>query len=884
MNPRSRLAVFAAIVFLGISGGTVLKVSAVPERPNPIVQENGRTGDGQWTSTHLQTEIVKGPPVEEEEPQTVPAATARVVAPGGGTGVIPSPDVDNTGSSPVIGWADAQSDNQGQTLGLHISSKAVTYDISIYRMGWYNGAGGRLLASAANLVGVDRGKPTPDATTGLIETTWPTSYTVTTDATWTSGVYLAQLAPSAGGVAGYIPFVVRNDSSTAAIVYQVPFNTYQAYNGWGGKSLYNFNSTGGAAVKVSYDRPYLAEDGAGNFFDGDYSAIRFLEREGVDITYVSSNDTATNASLMNNHRAFTSYFHDEYWSGNQRRNLESFIRNGKNVAFFSANNVYWQVRFEADSVGRAGRTMVGYKNPNTDPVTATNPSDASVRFRDALLNKPENGLLGAMYEGDFTFGDSVPWTVTNASNFVYTGTGLKNGDQIAGLVGYEYDRLFNNGLTPAGVIQLSDSPITIVSPDVPVGDPRQQATLYQAPSGAYVFNASTTYWPRLLDTSIDTADTRVQQMTRNLLNRFSVLTPPPPPPTTTTVVPATTTTTLPATTTTTVPATTTTTTLPATTTTTTTTVPATTTTTLPATTTTTLPATTTTTLPATTTTTTVPATTTTTTTVPPTGPRATQSSTAFGGLPERAIDGNIDGTYSHGSISHTGYQNRPWWQVDLGSSRPIPSVIINNRTDCCSDRLSNFTVYVSTSPFGSDPDNQDGVTKVVYGGTVGAIATIATNATGRFIRVQLNGTNYLSLAEVRVGAALPVTCNGGEWRAEYFANRTLSGSPALIRCESSINNNWGNGSPDAVIPSDNFSVRWTATQSFNFFTRYTYTTVSDDGIRVSIDGRSILNNWTDHGPTTNYGSVYFLSGNHRVVVEYYEAGGGAVAKVQRSPN
>ena len=878
MNPRRRVAVFVAIAFLGITGGRVLKVSAVPERQNPIVQENSRTGNGQWTSAHLQTEIVKGPPIEAELPP-LPSPTSRIVAPGGGTGVIPNSDVDNTGSSPVIGWADAQSVNQGQTLGLHISSKAATYDISIYRMGWYNGAGGRLLASAANLVGVDRGKPTPDATTGLIETTWPTSYTVTTDATWTSGVYLAQLVPSAGGVAGYIPFVVRNDASTAAIVYQVPFNTYQAYNGWGGKSLYNFNSTGGAAVKVSYDRPYLAEDGAGNFFDGDYSAIRFLEREGVDITYVSSNDTATNASLMNNHKAFTSYFHDEYWSGNQRRNLESFIRNGKNVAFFSANNVYWQVRFEADSVGRAGRTMVGYKNPNTDPVAATNPTDASVRFRDALLNRPENGLLGAMYEGDFTFGDSVPWTVTNASNFVYTGTGLNNGDQIARLVGYEYDRLFNNGLTPAGVIQLSDSPITIVSPDVPAGDPRQQATIYQAPSGAYVFNASTTYWPRLLDTSVDTADTRVQQMTRNLLTRFSVLTPPPPPPTTTT-----TTTTVPATpTTTTVPATTTTTAVPATTTTTA--VPATTTTTVvPATTTTTVPATTTTTaVPATTTTTVVPATTTT-TVVPPTGPRATQSSTAFGGAPERAIDGNIDGTYSHGSISHTGYQNRPWWQVDLGSSQPIPSVIINNRTDCCSDRLSNFTVYVSATPFGSDPDTQAGVTKVVYGGTVGAVATIATNATGRFIRVQLNGTNYLSLAEVRVGAALPVSCNSGEWKAEYFANRTLSGSPALIRCESSINNNWGSGSPDVIIPSDNFSVRWTTTQSFNFFTRYTYTTVSDDGIRVSIDGRSILNNWTDHGPTTNYRSVYFVFGKHQVVVEYYEAGGGAVAKVQRSPN
>jgi hypothetical protein len=124
------------------------------------------------------------------------------------------------------------------------------------------------------------------------------------------------------------------------------------------------------------------------------------------------------------------------------------------------------------------------------------------------------------------------------------------------------------------------------------------------------------------------------------------------------------------------------------------------------------------------------------------GKPATQSSTIE---PQedasRAVDGNTDGTYYGQSITHTQYDYQAWWQVDLQSTRAIGNIVLFNRTDCCSDRLSNFTLMVS-----------DGVTSssFPYPGIAPPQVTFAVNRTARYVKVQLNGTNYLTLAEVQV--------------------------------------------------------------------------------------------------------------------------------------
>jgi len=105
------------------------------------------------------------------------------------------------------------------------------------------------------------GDPDPDPTTGIVECHWTNPYTLTipnsSDPTdWTSGVYVAKLTAASSGKQSYIIFVVRDDARYSDFLYQMSVSTYQAYNNWGGKSLYGWNSPSGAAVKVSFDRPY----------------------------------------------------------------------------------------------------------------------------------------------------------------------------------------------------------------------------------------------------------------------------------------------------------------------------------------------------------------------------------------------------------------------------------------------------------------------------------------------------------------------------------------------------------------------------------------------------------------------------------------------------
>ncbi|HYW74749.1 MAG TPA: discoidin domain-containing protein, partial [Pyrinomonadaceae bacterium] len=137
------------------------------------------------------------------------------------------------------------------------------------------------------------------------------------------------------------------------------------------------------------------------------------------------------------------------------------------------------------------------------------------------------------------------------------------------------------------------------------------------------------------------------------------------------------------------------------------------------------------------------------------GKAATQSSTAFDGYPERAVDGPYDGVYFRSNtVTHTNVETAPWWQVDLGGVQTIGSVRIWNRTDCCSERLSNFYVFVSDTPFTSGDltttINQPGVSNWYFSGQAGTAESFSINRTGQYVRVQLSGTGVLSLAEVQV--------------------------------------------------------------------------------------------------------------------------------------
>lgn len=136
------------------------------------------------------------------------------------------------------------------------------------------------------------------------------------------------------------------------------------------------------------------------------------------------------------------------------------------------------------------------------------------------------------------------------------------------------------------------------------------------------------------------------------------------------------------------------------------------------------------------------------------GKPVTQSSTAHGGVPARAVDGNTNGTYGAGSVTHTDFQSGSWWEVDLGAVENIDKIAIWNRTDCCADRLTDFYVLVSDKPFASTSLTETLADETVWpyhhAGQGGTPSPVDVGRTGRYVRVQLAGNNALSLAEVQV--------------------------------------------------------------------------------------------------------------------------------------
>ncbi|MCC6616428.1 MAG: hypothetical protein IT320_23340 [Anaerolineae bacterium] len=478
---------------------------------NPVVLENQQTGTDAWKSPNMdnyaQTLLLLRNQSE---------AYRRSYADSGGAFAQTS---QWTRTKELEGYASRSSINKGQSITFHVSSSIGAYNLRVYRQGWYNGTGGTQVAEVLNLPGNFYSAPAPDPVTGMVALTWPTAYTLQTTSSWVSGVYLARLTPVGNeNYVSYIIFIVRDDNRSADIVYQLPLTTSQAYNEWGGKSLYDYNSPGGRASKVSFDRPYTQNDGAGLYFPHDYLMVLWLEKEGYDVKYISSEDMEANPNILTGSKMFLSNFHDEYWSMTMYNNIINARNSGIDAAFFTSNNIYWQIRFEASASGVANRIIVCYKDANSDPMHNINPLLTTVLFRD--VGMPENEFLGVMFDNLMGYGEYRPWVVANASHWFYAGTGLQNGDQIDKLVGYEVDRYFNNGRAPANVTLLSNSPY--VNPSLQV-DSLHEAAIYQAASGAYVFNASTNYWSQMLIGSwIWPHDVRVEQMTRNVLNRMIV--------------------------------------------------------------------------------------------------------------------------------------------------------------------------------------------------------------------------------------------------------------------------------------------------------------------------------------------------------------------------
>src|SRR5207249_5239050 len=258
------------------------------------------------------------------------------------------------------------------------------------------------------------------------------------------------------------------------------------------------------------------------FFDWEVFFVRWLERSGYDVKYSTDVDTHENSARLLNSKAFLSGAHNEYWSKPMYDGVQQARDAGVHLGFFGANAVFWQVRFEASPLtGAADRVLVGYKDRTIDPVQGPT---TTVQWRDPFLNRPEQQLMGVQFSGQIADGTpNVPYVVANSSSWVYAGTGLADGNSIPGIIGYEMDSSMSSAPLPtsvAGTYQLlSQSPYT--DPGPPPTPMVANSSIYQAPSGAWVFGAGTVSWSWGLDLA-NVVDPRIQRITANLSQRFGV--------------------------------------------------------------------------------------------------------------------------------------------------------------------------------------------------------------------------------------------------------------------------------------------------------------------------------------------------------------------------
>lgn len=436
----------------------------------------------------------------------------------------------------IEGYATEVSVAPGETFHLHVStSPAERYRVEIYRLGWYGGLGARLVLCSPTCRSDEPGSagpaPTPDSGTGEVALSWPITDAITVGSGWITGYYLADLVLTTGPDRGHgqmIPFVVRAPAPTSPILIQAAVNTWEAYNSWGGKSLYAFNSTSGiAATHVSFDRPYSMQGKDAPPLTWEYQLARFMEREGYDVSYTTDVDTDTNPAELTRHRLVIVSGHDEYWSPTIRNAFESARDAGVNLMFLGADIGDWQIRYED-----ARRTIVEYRDARADP--SPDPSAKAIGFRQLVPARPPCSLLGVQYQGGLRSRYASPTDYGVAPGAVgdawFNGTGFDSSVVLAGLVGYEWDGIQQGCLTPALTVLFHAS-----------GSANADAVRYRAPSGARVFSSGSLQFVWGLDGyggSRDAlVDPRLQRFMRNALSDMTGAPPPVGDPPSTTAAP-----------------------------------------------------------------------------------------------------------------------------------------------------------------------------------------------------------------------------------------------------------------------------------------------------------------------------------------------------------
>ena len=434
--------------------------------------------------------------------------------------------------SPLIeGYASRASVRPGEKIDLFVSTNpASRFVIDLYRLGYYQGKGGRHVQR----LGPFAGKVQPTPIVGkerLRECKWSKAVTFDVPKDWVSGVYLGKLSALDHRYQSYLIFIVRDDRS-ADFLFQCSDNTWQAYNAWPDNySLYTNDRPDKkplvSGVKVSYDRPYgkyvqimdnPLTQGSGEFLLWEFPLAFWMEQLSYDVTYCSNTDTHSDAKGLLRAKALLSVGHDEYWSREQYDNVLAAVKAGVNVAFLSANTCCFVTPYSPSSSGVKNRIL-----ERAGRYGGIRPKETAY-MADLPLDGPnESTLIGAQTISPFN--GSGDWTCVKPDHWIFAGTGMKKGDRIPGLVGWEFHG------EPAKIKGLE---VVAEGPTINGGDVGAHftATIYPGPKKNLVFNASTIFWSQGLSAPPGHMppishhgrphgpDERVQRITRNVLERM----------------------------------------------------------------------------------------------------------------------------------------------------------------------------------------------------------------------------------------------------------------------------------------------------------------------------------------------------------------------------
>jgi len=469
----------------------------------------------------------------------------------------------------VWGYVDKHSIDPGSGFQLMLSaapgSCVVSGRIEIYRIGYYGGED-RQRVWVSDPIQVEPYSAIRDGivsdlldnTSGALGPNWSPSIIITETHNWQSGYYSIDFVEASSSRDSDIAFIVVTDLSRSGdVLVKLATATYQAYNTWGGHSLYDWGAqspfdddrTRPRGHMVSFDRPTPSE-----FYEWEYYFVLWLEKlaseERFSVSYATNFDLDTHDSFTSNYKLFVSVGHDEYWAKEEfDRTYDRIFHQGGNTLFLGANTAYWQVRYVNvnDPDNEGGRQLVCYKSlvdPIADRVSVDPELQVTARFRDGA-RLPETMLLGSAYQSNFKdryqMEPRYAYYVENADHPLFEGTGYKKGDFVGEIIGHEWDnrdpeveypspgesivedasRLWNENRSRIDSIPLDQIQVLFVGYPIDLfgREGRAEGVYFESPAGAKVFNAGTIRWSWGLGKEGYTQE-KFQRFNRNLVLHF----------------------------------------------------------------------------------------------------------------------------------------------------------------------------------------------------------------------------------------------------------------------------------------------------------------------------------------------------------------------------